>query len=694
MKKVLTWVSPILLLALLVGVAWVVIQKKAIPFSNMNTNLDDSNSPVVAASATGHHILFTVNTQEFIYAGESVATLNKIIDLHEEKNIPVDIYLNHAILQTYEQQAPELLERMITSPVVAVSYHMRPPLPYFSHFDWLGLGNQSPSEVKSTIERYESHAIDFTTGETTDEAGGYQHLKEILGYAPPIVGFNVDPNFAQTVLSVYQDQGASFVVEHRGSPIKLGETKFGVPIRPEDQEIILTEYADQPCSQVLSAAMAEVKNQEQSFINLKVHDNDFIATRSAWLSVYLPNNRPTTPPFDLSLGETSSERLSAEEQDLFWNQYAECVEYAAQHTDQVKPINAFDLQEMLSAESSITPLTNQMTNQTSEGVKGPTIFASVITHIEEPGPQAPNFVDNESAFWEWREGILQFATMLHDRGVAYNFQSDWNFLLAIQTHDHGTDSTNGKNLIKYLKEDLDAEIDPHAHGRTHNYADVAYLISQLGVEPSHLVGGYLVFPTDESELEKLWSPMTGKYYDYTWQADTLWGGGSPNHIQDYTISGVWKPKDAEHFIEHSEQAPLPTIGSYTGDWDGVEDLLGKAAAGSLDENNIFTASIMVGSSVFLDDQAVADFEQQLQTVQDEIDSGSLVLVYLRDVMSRWYNEYDTKPNIYNGFSSATTTPTSNTTAPTLNQSINKGQCGDGICGQLEQQLNKCPEDCQ
>ncbi len=87
--------------------------------------------------------------------------------------------------------------------------------------------------------------------------------------------------------------------------------------------------------------------------------------------------------------------------------------------------------------------------------------------------------------------------------------------------------------MQYLKQDLGFEIDPHAHETTYSYADVAYLIEQLGVEPSHLPGGLLADPPEKSKLEYLWEPIQGRQYPSSiWQADFLWGGGTGNHVNE------------------------------------------------------------------------------------------------------------------------------------------------------------------
>ena len=41
---------------------------------------------------------------------------------------------------------------------------------------------------------------------------------------------------------------------------------------------------------------------------------------------------------------------------------------------------------------------------------------------------------------------IEFVDMLVDNGAMLNWQSDWNFLMAVGVYDSGTPSTNGKNV--------------------------------------------------------------------------------------------------------------------------------------------------------------------------------------------------------------------------------------------------------
>ncbi len=84
-----------------------------------------------------------------------------------------------------------------------------------------------------------------------------------------------------------------------------------------------------------------------------------------------------------------------------------------------------------------------------DDLRAPAIFASIVTHNEEPlSGIYPDFVADEAAFWEHRSKVVAFANMFADEGVEFNYESDWNFLQAAAMYDSGTVSTNGKNFLR------------------------------------------------------------------------------------------------------------------------------------------------------------------------------------------------------------------------------------------------------
>jgi hypothetical protein len=280
----------------------------------------------------------------------------------------------------------------------------------------------------------------------------------------------------------------------------------------------------------------------------------------------------------------------------------------------------------------------------------PPIYVSIVTHNEEPlSGLYPDFVAAEAAFWEHRAKVVEFARMLAEEGVEYNYQSDWNFLQAAAMYDTGTGSTNGKNFLRFLKEDLGFGIDPHAHETSRNYADVAFLIENLGVEPSNIVGGLLCFPPVSSKLEYLRDTLHGWNYDYDWKAEVLWGGSTMLHQNEDSlwISGIWKPRDNFHFLSHDDQAPLPYIGGFKPRWEGLDSLLSLQAAGELTEGRIYTQSIMIAQiNLVSNPGSVEEYRQKIIEYAPYVDAGLLYWVQLGEVIDVWHSEYDSQPNLY------------------------------------------------
>ncbi len=281
----------------------------------------------------------------------------------------------------------------------------------------------------------------------------------------------------------------------------------------------------------------------------------------------------------------------------------------------------------------------------------PVIYVSVFTHAEQANDkETPNFLEDEDAFWEQRALVVEFAEMLYEKGVSYDYQSDWNFLEAALKYDHGDESTNGKNFLKYLYEDLDVSVDPHNHtGQSkYNSADVAYLIDQLGVPPSGVVGGFIAAPASSSNLEDFWQPIEGALYDYTWTPEVLWGGGTFGHAGDEEslwASGVWRPKDAENFGVHDDDAPIAVIGHYQSDWDGLDMLLEKQANGELEQGKMYTISIDAHQKK-LNKEFIEEFAAEIDAHQQYADEGQIVWATLPEVYQIWQDLYDSQPTIF------------------------------------------------
>jgi hypothetical protein len=291
-------------------------------------------------SSTQDYITFSINTQEFVYTAQSIALLNRIVDLHEKHQVAVDIFLATEMTDIYESQAPDLLKRLKASPVVSISYHTRPPKPYHNDFDWLGLDKMSAKQQYDTIMNYETHGLDMVTGQPTSANGGYKKLKEYMGYAPYIASALSDKDVANSVYSVFKDLGAVFTIVH-GRTVNVGDTQSGLYLKPEHVDLRLFEHVGKNVEGVITSAIDEAHNAKNAkapyFIGVKMHDNDFIAEKSAWLTIY--GAKPRKPPYNTSL---KANLLTADKQAAMWTLYESTVIYVASLRTQgkVTPVNA------------------------------------------------------------------------------------------------------------------------------------------------------------------------------------------------------------------------------------------------------------------------------------------------------------------------------------------------------------------
>lgn len=333
--------------------------------------------------------------------------------------------------------------------------------------------------------------------------------------------------------------------------------------------------------------------------------------------------------------------------------------------------------------------------------EGPHIYVSFASHNEDEfHPDYPNYVNDEEAFWQHRSDVIAYATMLYQHGVKYDFQTDWNFLLAVLAYDKGDESTNGKNVIRYLHEDLGVDIDPHSHENGgYNLVDVAYLIEQTGVTPTGVVGGFIAGPTEDSQLEYFWSLSRGeKYPSATWKPEILWGGGTGQHQNEssFWTSGIWYPKNAENFKVHDSNAPLPVVGNYLSSWEGLDDLLGKLNNGELDKNGFYTITIMINQSD-MDEATRNEYEEHIISYEDEVANGQIIYATVSETFATWEAVANGEPTIlsYDGVSTNTGLGGSASRGMTIPAQTKEGaaECGDGICTSPERKFNACPADC-
>lgn len=281
----------------------------------------------------------------------------------------------------------------------------------------------------------------------------------------------------------------------------------------------------------------------------------------------------------------------------------------------------------------------------------PPLRLTLISHNEEPsGPGQPDYLNNPSVYYLNREFLRRLATAVHDTKASWNFQSDWNFLKAVARYDTGAvlANTNGKIIVRWMKEDMGIECDPHAHETQYNYADVAYLFTQLGIEPSLNVGGFLYDPPDNSQG---WEQHEGGTYgdvypSYFWKPDNLWGAATYLHQgNDDKSIGVWKPKDRYNFYVHDSTKHLDYIASSclgaagtSGAVDQIKSLVTSIETGMYPDTGFYAGTMFIGQAT-LNDSVITTIAAMIDSLAPLVAQGKVVWQHLTLIADSWRTDH-------------------------------------------------------
>ena len=286
------------------------------------------------------------------------------------------------------------------------------------------------------------------------------------------------------------------------------------------------------------------------------------------------------------------------------------------------------------------------------------IFVTFVSHNEESTsnpPCAPVLTDR-ARYLANRAAVVSLASDIVDRGATWDFQSEWEYLTKVAAWDDpaARASTDGVNIIKYLSGLAPDRlvVDAHSHElRGYNYADVSYLLAQLGVESTGVVGGFIYTPSSRANWTRFRAPVAGsKYRTATFDALTLWGGGSADHRNDSTASGIWRPKSATEFHTDDPAQRLTNIGHYTGDVlsaDGALDLVARLRRGELQPGHMYTATIMIPQcEIDSNPETVPAVLGIIASLSDAVRNREVVWATMPDMIRIWRDEYGSVPTVF------------------------------------------------
>lgn len=280
------------------------------------------------------------------------------------------------------------------------------------------------------------------------------------------------------------------------------------------------------------------------------------------------------------------------------------------------------------------------------------IYLNIVSHNEENQPDT---------VWSYyalkRPHIINVINIINSKNAKLNFQSDWKYLRGVLKFDTGSVvlNTNGKNILRWMTEDMGIEADPHAHETHHNYADVAYLHLLNGVTPSLNIGGFLYDTIiNGNNWENMQDSIRGRNYpNYWWKPEVLWGSGTPNHLNDILFCGIWKPHSMANFWSHDSTKRLILIGkgcslplrdtsNITTIMNGLRNLIRALELNLIIDTGMVTASIFVGQGTF-SNSLTAKISALIDSIAPYVASGKIIWSNLTNTKNIWKANYSRKP---------------------------------------------------
>jgi hypothetical protein len=233
--------------------------------------------------------------------------------------------------------------------------------------------------------------------------------------------------------------------------------------------------------------------------------------------------------------------------------------------------------------------------------------------------------------------------MAPQSGVAWSLQPDWKILEAARLYEDAemTTSTGGMNIFRYLRDTLNVVIDPHSHENGgYNYTDVAYLLELLGVGGSKVIGGHIWDPSfpQFSHWERFRAPVFGERYPTAvWWGNILMGSGTPGHINDPVVSGVWRPLSSFSYFKDDPTGNIAAVGQWRSDIAGIIELTEHARSGLVPTTCMLTASFHITPSSLSNLTRVqSDVLSPLRSLQA---SGQIELTDFTSLVSTWHSRF-------------------------------------------------------
>ena len=273
----------------------------------------------------------------------------------------------------------------------------------------------------------------------------------------------------------------------------------------------------------------------------------------------------------------------------------------------------------------------------------PPVQVVLFTHIEDQSPVGViGTAAARTSYMALRASLLQMAQLAGRYKVRWTLQPDWKFLLAALQYEDVTTraTTGGLNVLRYLRDSLNVAIDAHSHeGFGYNYTDVAHLLDSLGVGGTLVIGGHIWDPSlpQFSAWDRYRVAVRGSQYPSAlWRGDVLMGSGTPNHVNDPTVSGVWRPANRNDYFTDDPSGNMLSLGAWKSDVAGISELVALYRSKQAPVTCMLTASMPLMPSSITTAAGLIDIENTIVKPMVALrDSSQIVLTDFSALVATW-----------------------------------------------------------
>jgi hypothetical protein len=284
----------------------------------------------------------------------------------------------------------------------------------------------------------------------------------------------------------------------------------------------------------------------------------------------------------------------------------------------------------------------------------PPVHVVLFTHIEDNTPSGLlSAATTRAQYVNLRARLLEMAVLARRFDARWTLQPDWKFLLAaLEYEDAGLRASTGNlNVLRFLRDSLATAIDAHSHeGSGYNYTDVAHLLDSLGVGGTTVIGGHIWDPAlpQFSQWDRFRVPVRGQQFPATlWRGDILMGSGTPNHVNDPIVSGVWRPKDRNSYFEDDPAGNIAAIGAWRSDVPGIVELAARYRSGQTATTCMLTGSMPISPSTLTAAGGLTEIENTLvKPLAILRDSAQVKFTNFTALAATWKAEFGARACIY------------------------------------------------